>query len=79
MRNEKLEMKKWKRKLENGLNPRFSFYGACAYVPNLGCSHIMIACAIGSKASLESDWSAKLNSYTDGIAMLYSCGKLVIL
>ena len=32
----------------------------------------------GSKANLESDWSAKLNSYTDGIAMLHSCGKLVI-
>ena len=34
--------------------------------------------ATGSKANLESDWSAKLSSYTDGIAMLHSCGKLVI-
>ena len=34
--------------------------------------------ATGSNANLESDWSAKLNSYTNGIAMLHSCGKLVI-
>ena len=31
--------------------------------------------ATGSKANLESDWSAKC---TDSIAMLHSCGKLVI-
>ena len=34
--------------------------------------------ATGSKTNLESDWSAKLNSYTDSIATLHSCGKLVM-
>ena len=35
----------------------------------------------GSEVNLESDWSLKLNSYTDSImrtVMLHSCGKLVM-